>query len=137
MTRKIAATAIAFAIAIALTVSMPALAHHSFAMFDQSKEIELKDATVVQWQWTSPHTWLFLLVPNGTNSPDKYSIEGGNPGALRREGYGKGTMSPGDKVTAYVAPLKNGQKGGSLNAVLLPNGKLLGKRLQAPPSASN
>ena len=120
---------VAAVLALALGIPQPGLAHHSYAMFDGKKEDELKNATVVDWEWTSPHTWLYVLVPNGTNTPDKYSLEGGNPGVLRRAGFGKGVLSPGDKVTVYISPLRSGQKGGALNAVVLPNGKLLGKRI--------
>ena len=119
----------AFVAVAAVLAPLPALAHHSYAMFDQAKEVELKGVTVVEWQWTNPHTWLFILVPNGTAEPDKFSIEGGNPGVLRRQGFGIGTFKPGDKVTVYMAPLLSGEKGGSMNAVLLPDGKTLGERL--------
>ena len=107
-----------------VALAAPALAHHSFAMFDTSKEIELRNVTVREWQWTSPHTWLFAVAANG----DKYSLEGGNPGLMRRQGFTKGSMAPGMKVTVYMAPLRNGEKGGAINAVLLPGGKLLGER---------
>jgi hypothetical protein len=117
------------ALGAALLTALPAYAHHSFAMFDRTREVELKDATVKEWQWTSPHVWLLLIVPNGTANPDKYTIEGGNPGALRRFGFGKGTFQPNDKVTVYISPLKSGEKGGSMLAVILPNGKMLGERL--------
>lgn len=113
----------------ALSFPLAAFAHHSFAMFDKDKEIELKEATVVEWQWTSPHTWLFVTVPNGAKTPEKYSIEGGNPGLLRRQGFSKGSMKPGDKVTVYVSPLKSGEKGGVINAVKLADGKILGQRM--------
>ena len=43
-----------------LGVSGTAAAHHSFAMFDRTKEVELKDAVVAKWEWTNPHIWLFL-----------------------------------------------------------------------------
>ena len=110
--------------ALATAVAVPAVAHHSFAMFDTTKEIELKNVTVKEWQWTSPHTWLFATAANG----DKYTIEGGNPGLMRRQGFTKGSMTPGMKVTVYIAPLRNGQKGGAINAVILPGGKTLGER---------
>lgn len=114
-------------VAIAATgLAMPASAHHSFAMFDKTKEVELKDATVKDWQWTSPHTWLFVVAADGT----KYSIEGGNPGLMRREGFSKGSMASGDKVTIYMAPLRSGDKGGSVNAVVLKDGKMLGERMK-------
>lgn len=123
-------------IAAGFAVSAPTLAHHSFAMFDQSKEVELKDATVVEWQWASPHAWLYVMVPNGQDEPDKYSVEAANPGQLRRDGFTKGSMSPGDKITVYMAPLKNGEKGGALHAVLLPDGKMLGARGEQQQSQS-
>lgn len=109
---------------LATIVAVPADAHHSFAMFDTSKEVVLADVTVKDWQWTSPHTWLFAIAPNG----EKYTLEGGNPGLMRRQGFTKGSMLPGMKVTVYVAPLRTGQKGGSISAVLLPGGKMLGER---------
>ena len=121
------------AMAAALAGPIAASAHHSFAMFDQTREVTLADATVVQWQWTNPHVWLYLLVPNGKGEPDKYTIEGGNPALLRREGYRKDTMAPGDKVTVYILPIKSGEKGGAITAVVLPNGKMLGTRLVKKP----
>lgn len=109
---------------LAASVAVPAVAHHSFAMFDTTKEVELKNATVKEWQWTSPHTWLFVTTPDGK----KWSIEGGNPGLMRRQGFTKGSMAPNMKVTVYIAPLRSGQPGGAINAVILPGGKILGER---------
>ena len=110
--------------ALAALAATPALAHHSFAMFDTSKEIELKNATIKEWQWTSPHTWLFVVTPDGK----KWSLEGGNPGLMRRQGFTKGSFAPNMKVTIYIAPLRSGQPGGAINAVVLPNGQTLGER---------
>ena len=110
----------------ALVLSAPAWAHHSFAMFDKTKEVELKNATVKDWQWTSPHTWLYVVGADGV----KYSIEGGNPGLMRRQGFGKGSMTAGDKITVYISPLRSGEKGGAINAVKLPDGKVLGERMK-------
>ncbi|WP_293882060.1 DUF6152 family protein [Sphingomonas sp.] len=118
--------AIQGAVLATVALSASASAHHSFAMFDKAREIELKNVTVKDWQWTSPHTWLFVVAADGT----KYSIEGGNPGVMRRMGFAKGTIAAGDKLTVYISPLKNGEKGGAINAVRLPNGKILGERLK-------
>ena len=110
--------------AIAAVAAVPAVAHHSFAMFDTTREIELANVTVREWQWTSPHTWLFAVTANG----DRYTLEGGNPGLMRRQGFTKGSMQPGMRVTIYMAPLRNGQKGGVINAVVLPGGRMIGER---------
>ena len=127
---KIASSLFRIALAgAAMAVAAPVLAHHSYAMFDKSREIEMANAVVVEWQWTSPHVWLYVMVPiNGKTV--RYSIEGGNPGLMRRQGFGKGSMSPGDKITVYVSPLKSGQPGGAINAVKLANGTLLGERMK-------
>jgi hypothetical protein len=70
---------IAAAALMSMMIAGPAAAHHSFAMFDKSKEVELKDAVVVEWQWTSPHTWLYVMVPNGKGQSLRYTIEGAIP----------------------------------------------------------
>lgn len=125
MNRKL----VVLALVAALAAPLAAFAHHSFAMFDPTKEVEVT-GTVVEWQWTSPHTWLYLLVPGKGKEPVKYSIEGGNPGVLRRDGFAKDSFKPGDKVKVYMQPLRSGENGGAINAVVLPDGKMLGKRLE-------
>ena len=130
MKTKIASSLFRIALAgTTIAVAAPVLAHHSYAMFEKSREIEMTNAVVVEWQWTSPHVWLYVMVPSGGKTT-RYSIEGGNPGLMRRQGFAKGSMSPGDKVTVYVSPLKSGQPGGALNAVKLANGTLLGERMK-------
>jgi hypothetical protein len=47
---------LAFLAAIAGVIP-PASAHHSYAMFDANKLVTL-DATVKEFQWTNPHSWL-------------------------------------------------------------------------------
>ncbi len=45
-----------------------ASAHHSAAMFDPSKEVTLT-GTVKEFQWTSPHCWIQVLVADAAH-PD-------------------------------------------------------------------
>ena len=118
-----------------LPLSGVAMAHHSFAMFDRTKEIELKQAVVARWEWTNPHIWLDVMIPAGKDHAGKYSIEGGSTGLLRRQGWEKNSLKTGDKITVYFSPLKSGEPGGSLLAVMLPNGKILGARLDQQKSA--
>ena len=112
-----------------LSVPAAALAHHSFAMFDRTKEVELKNAVVANWEWTNPHVWLFVNAPGKGGVMQKFSVEGGSTGILRRQGWAKNSLKAGDRVTVYMSPLKNGQPGGSLLGVVLPSGKMLGARL--------
>ena len=103
---------------------MPAAsAHHSFAMFDRTKEVQL-DGTVKDWQFTNPHSWLQLLVLENGN-PVEYGIEGSSVNTLLRIGWGPKSFKPGDKVSIVINPLRDGRKGGSFVKATLPDGRIL------------
>ena len=53
-------------------------AHHSFAMFDQSKNLPLK-GTVHDFQWTNPHAFIDVDVPNADGSVDLWKVELNSP----------------------------------------------------------
>jgi hypothetical protein len=113
--------------------ALPALAHHSFAMFDATKSQELA-GTVKEFQWTNPHAWILLMVANPQGQLDQWAIEMGGPGGLARQGWVPKTLTPGMNVSVTIHPLRDGTHGGQFMAVKLPDGKELGNR-QAPPSA--
>ena len=118
---------ISAAIALSLTAgaAAPALAHHSFAMFDFQSE-KVLTGTVVQFDWTNPHTFIWLQVPTGANgATERYGFEGMSPNYLGRRGWSKSTLKPGDKVTVTFHPLKDGSKGGTYQKVTLSDGKEL------------
>ena len=120
------------AAAAALAVGSSALAHHSFAMFDQSKQVSLK-GTVKDFQWTNPHAWIEVAVPNAQGGADVWGVELNSPNNLIRQGWKRTAMKPGDKVTVLINPLKDGTKGGLFNAVILADGSTLGD--PKPPGA--
>ena len=103
----------------AMACALPALAHHSTAMFDFTKTIEIK-GTIKSFQWTNPHTWTVVTVGNA-----EYGLEGMSPNYLARNGWSKRTLKAGDKVTLKVYPLKDGRNGGFMVNVTLPDGKVL------------
>ena len=55
-------------IAVAM-YAIPAFAHHSFAMFDTEKKMVL-DGTIKEFQWTNPHSWIQMMVPNAAGRPE-------------------------------------------------------------------
>jgi uncharacterized protein DUF6152 len=111
-------------IAAAFTVSA-AFAHHSFAMFDAEKSVKL-EGTIKEFQWTNPHSWILLNVPNAQGVEEQWAIEMGAPGGLARQGWVPKTLTPGMKVSAVIHPLKDGTHGGQFMAVTLPEGKVMG-----------
>jgi len=80
-------------------------------MFDRSKTVTL-NGVVKQYQWTNPHSWIQLTVPNDAGSSDEWSIEMGSPFELLRAGWTTTTVKTGDKVSIQVHPVKDGTKGG-------------------------
>ena len=87
-------------------------AHHSFSMFDNEKNQEL-DGIVKEFQWTNPHIWIQVNVKSADGKVVEYSVEGGSPNALRRQGWTKDLLKPGDHVVLTMHPLKDGSPGGS------------------------
>jgi hypothetical protein len=114
---------IAMAAAIG-AISSTALAHHSFAMFDNSKKIDVK-GTVKEIQWTNPHVWLEMVVTeNGQQKT--YDFEGGAVAVLKRFGWTKDTVKAGDTITLTAHPFKDGKSGGSIDFVTLADGRKIG-----------
>ena len=111
-------------VAIAM-VAVPALAHHSFAMFDANATTNL-DGTVKEFQWTNPHSWILLTVSDAQGKAEQWAIEMGGPSGLARQGWVPKTLTPGMKVQAVIHPLRDGTPGGQFMAVTLPDGTLLG-----------
>jgi hypothetical protein len=118
-------TVSAVLIAAWMLVSAPADAHHSFVMFDTGKQVTLTGA-VTSFEWTNPHTYIEIDVPDEAGSLKHWSIELGSPSILRNSGWKHDTLKSGDKVTLIVNPLKNGNSGGFLTYATLPDGRKLG-----------
>jgi len=127
--RSIVAAALAL-----LLVAGAATAHHSTAMFDMQHTVKL-NGTVTQFDWTNPHTFIWLEVMDpAKGTTESYSIEGMSPNYLSRNGWTRHTLKPGDKIAMEIHPLKDGRKGGFCATVTLPDGKTL-NNLPARPVA--
>jgi len=92
---------------------IPAMAHHSFALFDATKSVRLQ-GTVTRFEWTNPHSWIFLNVPNAQNVAEEWIIELPAAGVLATEGWNKNFVKIDDKIIVRIKPLKTGQRGGLL-----------------------
>lgn len=107
-----------------------AFAHHSFAMFDQSKQLSLT-GVVREFQWTNPHAFIHLSVEDASGSMTTWQVELNSPNNLKRQGWQATSLKPGDKVTLVLNPLKDGTRGGLFIAVTLPDGSVLGDPTRA------
>ena len=117
---------------VLLTTASAALAHHSFAVFDRTKKVTLT-GTVREFQWTNPHTWIQVLVPNTTGDATEWGVECGSPNMMVRTGWKKTSLMPGDRITVIVNPLLDGRTNGSLVTATLADGTVLGPGDAPPP----
>jgi hypothetical protein len=122
--------------ALVLWMSVPALAHHSFAMFDREKQVTLV-GTVREFQWTNPHSWIEMDVADSGGGIEKWSVEMNSPNNLQRQGWRSSTLKAGDKVTVIINPLRGGEKGGLFVSVTLPDGKVLDGKVLGDPTRRN
>lgn len=111
-------------VALALVWGPVASAHHSFALFDMARLTTL-EATVREWKWTNPHTWLIVEVkrPNGTS--EVWSLVGSSPNMMSRWGWKASDIKTGDKLKIDIHPARDGKPIGALRNVFLANGKVL------------
>jgi hypothetical protein len=113
---------VVLAAAGAALAASPALAHHSAAMFDAAKQVTLV-GTVKEFQFTNPHSWIQLNVPDATGKMVEWSLETGGVSSLYKRGVRASSLKPGDKVTVVAHPLKNGNPGANVRAVTTAEGK--------------
>jgi Family of unknown function (DUF6152) len=108
---------------VALGASL-ASAHHSAAAFDTSTE-KVLTGTVKKVNWTNPHTWIWIEVPNGKGGTDTWGIEGMSPNYLARRGWTRNTLKVGDKLSVTIHPMRDGETGGMFMSAKRPDGEVL------------
>ncbi len=129
------------ALAAAILAGAPAFAHHAAVMFDFSEQNRKKIQGVVkEFQWTNPHSWIVLVVKNGSGQTEEWNFEGMSPSYLSRHGWTKRTLAPGAEIGMNFAPMKDGRKGGFTINVIMPDGSVLQELPvpgDAPPPQNN
>jgi hypothetical protein len=113
---------LAAVVAAMVALTGPVQAHHSFAMFDKNRLVTIK-GVVRKVEWTNPHVFIFVEVANGKGGSTQYAMECTSPNVLMRTGWKPGTVKAGDTVSVGLYPLRNGQPGGLLDSITLPDGK--------------
>ena len=114
-------------IAAGLIVSFSSIAaaHHSGAAYDM-QHLRTTEGTVKTVNWTNPHiTFVIECDAKGGEPAQTLVFEVSSPGVLTRSGWTKRSLQPGDHAVFLYAPLRDGNPGGFLVKVDLPNGQEL------------
>lgn len=109
-----------------MLVSVPVVAHHSFAAeFDASKQVTLI-GVVTKVEWLNPHSFIYVDVKDEkTGKMENWTCELGSPNALSRIGWTRQTILPGMMVTIPGARAKDGSLRMNATNVTLPDGRSL------------
>ena len=96
-------------VAVAMAAaSVPAIAHHSGAMFDDNKEVTLT-GVVKEFQYTNPHSWLLVEVKGEDGKVVTWGFEAEGPSTLLRAGIRRSDFAPGTQITITGHPMKDGR----------------------------
>jgi hypothetical protein len=99
-----------------------AAAHHSFAMFDQSRQITVV-GKVTEVQWTNPHVWIFLEGAPDGGKKERWGVEFTSKVHLTRRNFTSDMVKVGDNVEFTVNPYHDGKPGGRFVAVKMASGE--------------
>jgi hypothetical protein len=83
------------------TAAYHSTAHHSMAMWDESRRLTL-NGTIKRFEWTNPHAWIWFVADGA--AADTWGVEGGAPNSMRRQGWTRDALKPGDKVIVTLRP---------------------------------
>ena len=108
-----------------LTIGGTLFAHHGAAAYDMSKPLVLKEAVVTRYLWANPHTLVFFDAKDEKGGTTHWSVELGSPSAIALMGWNRTSLKPGDVITVYMFPAKNGNAVGRINKIVLADGTLL------------
>jgi hypothetical protein len=109
---------------VLITLASPALAHHSYAMFDRGRTDTIT-GTVKSFEMINPHGWLNLVDRDPQGKMREWAFETGAPGQMERAGWSAGSVAVGDKISVTMHPMKDGSNSGQLVSAVLANGKTL------------
>jgi hypothetical protein len=111
-----------------LTVVTLTFAHHGAAEYDREKTITVT-GTVTHYKLANPHVEIMLEVKNDDGATVEWRAEGNSANTMRRLGWNRNTLKPGDRVTLMGGPSVNGKPLMRLDSAVLPDGtKLLATR---------
>jgi len=118
---------------LTLLPAFPAIAHHSYAIYDNDKTLTLA-ATVEAFSWANPHTALRLVaIADHGKAETRWTIESSSPSILRRFGWTGHSVRAGDRVLVEFSPMRDGSHTGRLHTLtLVETGKVLKTKLSAP-----
>lgn len=102
----------------------PALAHHSTALYDLVHGTII-GGVVTEFDWENPHVHIALDVTGENNEIEHWSVELESPSILKRVGWSKDALKPGDQISITGGRAKDNSFRIRAATVTLPDGRRL------------
>lgn len=100
-----------FAVSLGAVASVGA--HHSPIIFDTDTVIVI-EGEVTQFDWRSPHTYLFVETTGGSGDVTEWQFESDATPILSRNGWSAGSLVPGERVSIRAHPDRNAERAHAL-----------------------
>ena len=107
-----------------LACPVAAWAHHGYAAYDETVILSL-EGTVTDYELANPHSTMSFDVKNERGKVENWVAEAGHIRLMQDEGWTRTTLKPGDTVTFFFHPAKNGSHAVDLVKVVLSDGRSL------------
>ena len=116
--------AAAVCVALMLASLTPVLAHHGANLYDMTKTVKVT-GTIAKFYWGNPHNEVTIDATDEKGAAVQWVAYTEPPLVMLERGWTRKSLNFGDKVTAYIFAAKNGSTVGTLNRIVLPDGKEL------------
>ena len=101
-----------------------ALAHHSYAAYDQN-HVKTVEGTLEDFDWSAPHSSMTVVYLDSSGTEQRVSATTGAPNMIVRQGFKVSDFKVGMKVELKWYPNVNGSPGGEMALLKLPDGRML------------
>ncbi len=112
---------------VVVLLAMPLLAHHPFsAEFDWKKPVTMS-GVVTRLDWENPHSYLHANIQHPDGTLQSWTFEMGSVIGLKKAGWTKTTVKPGDMVMieGWLARSPSKPTTANMKAIRLPDGREL------------
>jgi hypothetical protein len=121
------------AVAALLFAAIRMSAHHAFASeYDVNKVVKVS-GTVVSFNWTNPHAWLYVDGKDDSGQTGTWGFEMGSPNGLLNRGWKQNELKKGDQVTVDGYAAKDSPNVANARNVTLSDGRRLFGGFQSTP----
>ncbi|MET0279508.1 MAG: DUF6152 family protein [Steroidobacteraceae bacterium] len=115
----------ALSLGLACAGVMPAIAHHSFAVFFDADSNVMVSGIVQEFQFRNPHGLIRITV-TGKEGEETWKAETNSPSILERRGWKRDSLKVGDSIIIEGWPARDGSHYLRVRAVRRADGTPIG-----------